>query len=171
MTSAVDVKGEASFTDVIPGKYDILAGSQMQDYSVTGIASEKESTPGRTLNVPPGAQLSVTVSLLEGSVTVDGFAKRAGKAFDGAMVVLVPENPEANLDRFRRDQTDLDGSFTLLNVTPGKYTVIAIENGWDLDWAKPAVLARYGREGHTLTVTGHEKAPLHLPAPVEVVPK
>ncbi len=171
ITSAVDAKGEASFSDVIPGKYDVLAGTQTEDYSVTGMTWEGGSTPGRTLNVPPGAELSVTVSLQQGSVTVDGFAKHVGKGFDGAMVVLIPENPEANLDRFRRDQTDLDGSFTLFNVTPGRYTIIAIENGWDLDWAKPAVLTRYGRAGRPLTVGVHEKSTVHLPAAVEVEPK
>jgi hypothetical protein len=56
------------------------------------------------------------------------------------MVVLVPRNPEANGDLFRRDQSDLDGSFALHKVIPGPYTVCAIENGWDLDWGKPDVL-------------------------------
>jgi len=87
------------------------------------------------------------------------------------MVVLIPKNPEANHDLFRRDQTDLDSSFTLFNVSPGSYTVIAIEDGWDLDWAKPAVLARYGRGGQNLTVGTREKAIMHLPAPVNVVQK
>ena len=87
------------------------------------------------------------------------------------MVVLIPQNPEANVDRFRRDQTDLDGTFTLLNVSPGTYSVIAIEDGWDLDWAKPAVLTNYGRNGQPLIVTAREKGTVHLSAPVAVEPK
>ena len=102
---------------------------------------------------------------------MDGFAKRGGKGIAGAMVVLIPKNPEENLDRFRRDQTDLDGSFTLFNVSPGSYSVIAIEDGWDLDWAKPAVLAHYGRDGQPLIVGAQAKQTVHLGDAVNVVHK
>ncbi len=168
ITSEVDAKGEANFTDVVPGKYDVLAGSQSEVYSVERITRDGGATSGRTLNVPAGASFSVSLSLVGGSVTVEGFAKRDGKGVSGAMVVLVPNNPEANHDRFRRDQSDLDGSFSLFNVSPGSYTVIAIENGWDLDWAKPAVLAHYGRHGQTVIVRAQAKGTLRLPEPVAV---
>ncbi len=168
ITSEVDAKGEANFTDVVPGKYDVLAGSQSEVYSVERITRDGGTTSGRTLNVPAGASFSVSLSLVGGSVTVEGFAKRDGKGVSGAMVVLVPNNPEANHDRFRRDQSDLDGSFSLFNVSPGSYTVIAIENGWDLDWAKPAVLAHYGRHGQTVIVRAQAKGTLRLPEPVAV---
>jgi hypothetical protein len=103
-----------------------------------------------------------------GSVRVEGFAKRDGKGAPGAMIVLVPKNPEANHDRFRRDQSDLDGSFVLPNVSPGSYTIIAIENGWDLDWAKPAVLARYLQRGQTIVVGDRSQTSMHLVGTVEV---
>lgn len=166
--SEVDAKGEANFTDVIPGKYDVLAGSQNEVYSVERISWDGGATSGRTLNVPAGASLAVSLSLTGSSLTVEGFARRDGKGVAGAMVVLIPKNPEANHDRFRRDQTDLDGSFSLFNVSPGTYTVIAIENGWDLDWAKPAVLTHYGRHGQALIVAAHAKGALRLPNPVAV---
>lgn len=169
--SALDAKGEANFLDITPGKFDVLADSQNEIYTVTRIAWDGGQISGRTVNVPAGASLSVRLTLTGGSVRVEGFAKRAGKGVAGAMVVLIPKNPEANHDRFRRDQTDLDGSFTLLNVSPGSYTVIAIEDGWDLDWAKPAVLEHYGRNGQPLTVGAHGTSTMHLPLPVEVEPK
>jgi hypothetical protein len=169
--SEVNAQGEANFADIIPGKYDVLAGSQNEVYAVTRIAWDGGETSSRSLDIPPGVSLSVSLTLTGGSATVDGFAKRDGKGVAGAMVVLIPKNPEANHDLFRRDQTDLDGSFTLFNVSPGSYTVIAIEDGWDLDWAKPAVLARYGRSRQNLVVGAHEKGTVHLSAPVNVVPK
>jgi hypothetical protein len=169
--SEVDGNREANFTDIVAGKYDVLAGSQNESFSVARLAWDGGSTLGRTLTVPAGAELSILVSLNGGSVTVDGFAKRGGKGIAGAMVVLIPKNPEENHDRFRRDQTDLDGSFTLFNVSPGSYTVIAIEDGWDLDWAKPAVLANYGRKGQPLIVGAQFKQTVHLGDPVNVVPK
>lgn len=167
----VDAKGEANFADVIPGNYDVVAGSATNRYSVVRIASEAGTISGHSLNVAPGASLTVSLSLVGGSVTVEGFAKRAGKGASGAMVVLVPKNPEANHDRFRRDQSDLDGSFSLPNVIPGSYTIIAIENGWDLDWSEPAVLAQYSEHGQPLEVGDRSPTPMRLANAVEVQAK
>jgi len=167
----VDAKGEANFADVIPGKYDVVAGSATNRYSVVRIASEAGTISGHALKVPPGASLTVALSLVGGSVTVEGFAKRTGKGVSGAMIVLVPKNPEANHDRFRRDQSDLDGSFSLPNVIPGSYTIIAIENGWDLDWSEPAVLAQYLQHGQMIEVGDRSPTPMHLASAVEVEAK
>lgn len=167
----VDAKGEANFSDVIPGKYDVVAGSLAQTYAVVRIASEAGTISGHALNVPPGASLTIALSLVGGSVTVEGFAKRTGKATSGTMIVLVPKSPEANHDRFRRDQSDLDGSFSLPNVIPGSYTIIAIENGWDLDWSEPAVLAQYLKQGQPLEVGDRSPTPMRLADAVEVQAK
>ncbi len=169
--AVVDAKGEANFSDVIPGKYEVAARSPMQSYSVVGIASDAGTISGHSLSVPPGTSLTIALSLVGGSVTVEGFAKRTGKGISGAMVVLVPKNPEANRDRFRRNQSDSDGSFSLPNVIPGSYTIIAIENGWDLDWAAPGVLAGYLKNGQSLEVGDRLQTPMHQADAVEVQAK
>jgi Carboxypeptidase regulatory-like domain len=171
VVAVADEKGEVNFDDVVPGKYDVLAGAPDEVYSVARMSPKGGIASGQTLDVPAGASLEVAVSLTTAAVTVEGFANHAGKAAPGAMVVLVPKDPQANHDRFRRDQSDLDGSFRLPSVSPGTYTVIAIANGWDLDWAKPAVLAHYGRHGQTLVVGEKAKGTMRLPAPVEVETK
>jgi len=102
---------------------------------------------------------------------VQGTAKSAGKGFSGAMVVLVPKHPEGNHELFRRDQSDLDGTFVLHNVLPGAYTVVAIENGWDLDWSQPDVIASYAKHGVPLQVVDKANQNLTLPSVVEVQPK
>ena len=58
----------------------------------------------------------------------------------GAMIVLVPADAANNFFLFRRDQSDTDGTFTLRDAVAGKYTVLALENGWDLEWSNPEVL-------------------------------
>jgi hypothetical protein len=68
-----------------------------------------------------------------GEVTLEGIAKGSGKPASGAMIVLVPKNAEANPELFRRDQIDQDRTFGLRSVLPGAYTVMAINDGWDLD--------------------------------------
>jgi hypothetical protein len=62
----------------------------------------------------------------------------------------VPRGGEDDL--FRRDQSDSDGSFNLAGIVPGKYTVVAIENGWDLEWSNPAVLQKYLAGGHAVQI-------------------
>jgi hypothetical protein len=73
------------------------------------------------------------------------------------MVVLVPRDPGGNLTLFRLDQSDSDGTFTLREVLPGPYTVIALENAWDLDWGNPAVLRPFLKNGASVDVTGEGK--------------
>jgi len=171
VVAGTNAKGEFDFQNVIPGKYDVLAGTPAKAYSVVRIASRGSETSGHVLNVPGGSSLAVSLTLVGGAVTVEGFAKRSGKAVPGAMVVLVPKDPESNQELFRRDQSDLDGSFSLQSVIPGSYTIIALENAWDLDWAKPAVLARYCQHGQSLIVGDQTKGSMDLPDPVEVQPR
>ena len=73
------------------------------------------------------------------------------------MIVLVPQDPGHNLPLFRRDQSDSDGTFTLSNVVPGQYTVVAIANGWELEWANPAVLQPYLKGGESVQVPAEGK--------------
>jgi 5-hydroxyisourate hydrolase-like protein (transthyretin family) len=167
----VNPKGEVEFHDATPDKYEVLAGSSTKAYSVVSITSAAGETRGHSLTVPAEASLAISLSLVEGTVAVEGFAKRAGKPASGAMLVLVPRNPEANHDLFRRDQSDLDGSFSLHGVIPGSYTLIAIEDGWDLDWAEPAVLTPYLKHGQPIKVEDQTRGVVHVSEPVEVQKK
>ena len=115
--------------------------------------------------------MTVALSLAGGTVNVEGFAKRAGKGTSGAMIVLVPKDPETNRELFRRDQSDQDGSFLLRSIIPGTYTIVAIENGWDLDWSRPGVIAHYAKQGQPITVSNQTQSIMHLPNPVEVQPR
>jgi len=164
----MDTKGEVVFQDLAPGKYDVLAGSRPKAYSVARMSSESGVIAGHTLNVTAGASMAITFSLVGGTVNVEGFARRAGKATSGAMVVLVPKNPESNRELFRRDQSDQDGSFLLRSVIPGLYTIVAIENGWDLDWSRPGVIEHYAKQGQTITVSGQTQTTMHLTDQIEV---
>jgi hypothetical protein len=84
------------------------------------------------------------------------------------MVVLVPKEPGAFRSLVRRDQSDSDGSFSLHDVAPGQYTVVAIEDGWDLDWARPEVIGRYLPQGIAVTVTERQGKLVRLSEPVPV---
>ncbi|MFI5070344.1 MAG: carboxypeptidase regulatory-like domain-containing protein [Terriglobales bacterium] len=170
----VDEKGQATFENVIPHNYNVFASTfgaaGLKPYSVVQISSQDGATAGPSLNVPPGSSLSVSLSLVSGMMTVEGFARRAGKPVAGAMIVLVPENPDQNRALFRRDQSDLDGSFSLQGVVPGSYTAVAIEDGWDMDWSLPALIESYVKNGKPITVADQPGHSMQLNGAVEVQP-
>jgi hypothetical protein len=164
----VNGKGEVDFGDVTPGKYEVLVQSSTKAYSVAKISSNGSEVPGHMLNVAAGQSLTVALSLVVGTANVEGFVKQNGKAVAGAMVVLVPKDPKLNRELFRRDQSDMDGSFSLRSVIPGAYFVCAIEDGWDLDWGKTAVIGHYCEHGQQVVVRGQVAGSVHLPDMVEV---
>jgi len=98
---------------------------------------------GRTLTFPRNGTVNLTLTLLDGAGRIDGTVLHEGKGISQAMVVLVPQSLQGNVDLFRRDQSDSDGTFSLYRVVPGRYIVVAIENGWNLDWQNPDVLRPY----------------------------
>jgi len=112
--------------------------------------------------------LSVVVNVSQGATRLEGFARRGGKGVAGVMVELVPRDRAALDGLVRRDQSDSDGSFSLRDVVPGDYTLVAIEDGWDLDWLQPQVMARYLPGGIAVTVSDNPGKLLNLPEPVPV---
>lgn len=153
------------------GRYEVSVWGQSGIYSIAHIFSEGAEVSGHTLILTPGASASLSLVITTGNAEVEGTVKRAGKGFAGAMVVLVPKNPEANRDLLRRDQSDLDGTFALHGVAPGSYRVIAIEDGWDLDWSQTDVISNYAKRGVPLQVGDKSGQQISLPTAVEVQSK
>jgi hypothetical protein len=166
-----DAKGGAEFQSIPAGRYEVVVFGAARPYSITQISAEGATVSGHSLTVTAGSSPSVSLILASGTSNIEGTAKRAGQPFAGAMVVLVPKNPEMNRDLFRRDQSDLDGTFSLRNVAPGSYTVLAIENGWDLDWSQPTVIAAYLKHRRTIEVGNSVGRTISLPEAVEVQSK
>jgi hypothetical protein len=169
--SPIGAKGELEFDQIPAGRYEVLVGNAATPYSIAHISAEGAEVSGHTLTVTAGSSPSVVLTLVGGTQNVEGTIQRAGKPFAGAMVVLVPKNPETDHDLFRRDQSDLDGTFSLRAVVPGSYTVLAIENGWDLDWSQPAVIAAYLSHGRTIEVANHPGRTINLSEVIEVQSK
>jgi hypothetical protein len=167
----VSPKGEAELEQIPLGRYEVVVQGFPKRYSIARMTAEGAEASGHTLKVAAGSSPSVALTLVAGSVEVEGVAKRAGKGFAGAMVVLVPKNPEMNRDLFRRDQSDLDGTFVLHAVVPGPYTLLAIDNGWDLDWSQPGVIAAYLKRGRAIQVGRESGQPVNIAESIEVQSK
>ena len=65
---------------------------------------------------------------------------KQGKPIAGAMVLLMPQNAKDWERLVRRDQSDSDGTFRLATILPGKYLLVALEHGWEIEWSRPEVL-------------------------------
>ncbi len=165
----VDADGSFSLHGVPPGSYEVWASAQGGSVAVTQMTATGAATEGHMLKVGNQA-VAISAMLAEGSATVTGFAKRDGKPAAGVMVLLAPKNPGADREMFRRDQSDSDGSFSLRQAVPGEYTVVAIEDGWVLDWARPEVIAHYLARGVKVVVPPHAKD-FAIKDPIEVQPK
>jgi hypothetical protein len=164
-------KGETEFSQLAPGSYEVVVRSSAMRYSIAHMTAEGGQVSGHTLTVAAGSSVSLSLTLVGGNVEIEGVVKKAGKGFSGAMVVLVPKNPELNRELFRRDQSDLDGTFALHGVVPGVYTLLAIENGWDLDWSQPAVIAAYLKHGRAIQVGNQRGRSMSVTDPIEVQSK
>jgi hypothetical protein len=162
--------GRFSFAAVAAGTWTLSGETGGSELPVIAVSVGTEVYPGDVLTVRD-RPLDIVATLGQGTTSIEGFAHKGDKGFAGAMVVLVPKEMALMDVLNRRDQSDSDGSFSLKQVIPGKYTVVAIDNGWDLDWSKPEVIARYLSKGTAVTVTDTSGDAVHLAGPVAVQPR
>ena len=108
--------------------------------------------------------MELTIEASEGVGQIEGTVMNGDKPVSGTMVVLAPQEISDNASLFRRDQSDSDGTFTLRDVVPGRYTALAIQKGWDLEWASPEALRPYLAKGTPVVVSGKEKLEIKVAA-------
>lgn len=138
------------------GMYEVSLRGTKSLY-IKSMSATGARVSGRTLEVRGGSPVKLRVVVGEGEAELQGTALRNDKPFAGAMIVLVPADPAHNLVLFRRDQSDSDGTFSLRDVVPGKYTLLALENGWDKEWTNPDVLKPYLPQGESVLVQPNGK--------------
>ncbi len=138
--------------EMIPaGTYEVSVGNSAGVYLASMAASNAKSN-GRTLEISPGADVRMAILLAKGIGEITGTALFNDKGFSGALVLLVPDDPRNHVALFRRDQSDSDGTFSLKQVVPGRYTLLAIQDGWDLEWTDPKVLKPFLPKGTSVQV-------------------
>jgi len=161
------IRGGFSFSTVPAGGWLLSAESGGRPLPISSISVDGRPHRGNNLSVRDRG-LSLVVSVLQAGMRVEGFARRDGNGVSGVMVVLVPSDMVNLSGMIRRDQSDSDGSFALRDVAPGQYTLVAIDDGWTLDWADPHGLQRYLPGGMPVTVSERSGKTLILPSPVPV---
>ncbi len=158
--SAVSSDGSFEIAQVPAGTYEVKLFN-LPDTFLQGLSGP--GAQGRFVKVT-GSDVSLQVIASKGAGKITGTVMQGDNSYAGAMVVLVPENIRGDLSLFRRDQSDSDGTFTLSDVVPGKYTLLAIIDGWDLNWSNAESLSPYVTHGQPLTVMRGSKLDFKIEA-------
>ena len=140
---------------VPPGEYQVI--SQIPQMYLASVTSPDTPVKGRLLEVKAGAAPKLEIVAGNGYGQIEGAAERDGRPAGGVMILLAPEDARDNQILSRRDQSDSDGTFLLSNIIPGRYRLLAIDEGWNLDWADPNVLAAYLKKSIPIQVHTHDK--------------
>lgn len=156
--TTVSATGEFSFKNnpVETGNYELII-IEPQALFIRNLASSGAKTSGRSFQIATTQDVNVTITAARGTAKITGIALKNDKPAPGAMIVLAPLDLKSNPALFRRDQADSDGTFALNFVVPGRYTLMAIEDGWELEWADPDVLQKYIAEGESVQIAANGK--------------
>jgi hypothetical protein len=150
-TATLDKAAEFSLK-VPPGDYQIV--EQIPQMYLARLTAQDGEVKNRVLTVKAGSAPKLELLASKGVGQIDGFVRRGDQPISGVMVLLAPDD---NTFLFRRDQSDSDGSFTLGNVVPGRYRLLAVERGWELEWANPNVLHAFLKKSVPVEVHSDDK--------------
>jgi hypothetical protein len=149
-----------------PGTYrvNVNVPSSHGDEYVQKISATGATVSGHEIAIDGGATAQLTITVGHGLGQISGAVKVNDKPLPGAMVLLISESAANVEDDYREDQSDSDGTFALRQIIPGKYVLMAIQNGWDLDWTNPQVLAPFREKAQHLNIAPGQSQNLTITA-------
>jgi len=152
-------KGEFQISEPIKaGSYEILVFNIAASAIVSSITRDTlPAIDGNRIEITGSGAVQLDIKLSRGLGRVEGSAQKDGKPFPGAMILLVPDDFQHHPSLVRRDQSDADGTFVLRSAAPGKYKIVALRNGWDMEWSNPAVLKPYLKTAESLEIAANQK--------------
>ncbi len=157
----VEEGGKLDASAPMPSKrYTVELGDSA--LSIKSMAVDGARVRGRTIELSGGDPLRLALVLTRGSIQVRGKVVSGGSPVAGAMVLLVPEDFENNAPLFRRDESDSDGTFAVRPAPPGNYIAVALQDGWDIEWARPEVLKPYLVKGKPIRLASGATADIVL---------
>ncbi|MEO8727566.1 MAG: carboxypeptidase-like regulatory domain-containing protein [Acidobacteriaceae bacterium] len=161
----VPLQKDGSFknTEITVGRYQMeLTGPG--GYAVQSLAASGAATVvGHQIEFSSGAA-AIAIIASNDHGEIHGVVLDHGKPLSGAMVLLVPREGIQEKERIQRDESDSDGTFSLRTIPAGNYTLLALRDGWTMEWGKPEVLAPYLRKGIIVRVGGRETGEVKLEA-------
>jgi Carboxypeptidase regulatory-like domain len=157
--TVVSPTGEFSFknnpADI--GSYELVI-IEPQGLFIRNLSSTGAKISGRSFQITSAQDLTITINASKGSGHITGTALKNDKPASGVMIVLAPLDLRSNPALFRRDQSDSDGTFSLNAIVPGRYNLMAIEDGWDLEWGNPDVLKKFLSSSESVEIAPHQRS-------------
>ena len=138
------------------GTYKVFVNLRSNEQYIRSVSASGAKTFGRQVTIEGAGEVQLSIMMGQGPGQVTGVAQLDGKPAAGVMVLMVPESGENLEEDFRMDQSDSDGTFTLANALPGEYILMAIKDGWELEWMNSSVLKPYREKAQTIRIAPNE---------------
>jgi hypothetical protein len=110
-------------------------------YFLQGSVSDRSRVSGNIVKIDGSCPGNVNVTMAFDGGAVTGVALRDDKPFAGGYDSAGATgcgSSSAEQILFKQEQSNSDGSFGIGAIAPGKYLLMAIEKGWDVEWTNPA---------------------------------
>jgi hypothetical protein len=162
-TTQIQPDGTFHINSTPPGDYDIRVNGSRGLLAVSQLKINGVAKRGSTLHLGSDP-IELTITATAPIASVSGSVVRNGKPTSGVFVLFVPEDIHAGIAGWIVNQSDSDGTFVSDRVPPGRYTAVAIDQGWNLDWRRPEVISPYLAHGVAITIPpGSRSAALKSP--------
>jgi len=156
--------GTFSLEKVNAGEYRLVAGVQGTQtmYLKTARFGETDIlASGFTIADRSPGQLEVTLSSKGGQV--DGTVlDKDSKPVRGIQAVLIPDRNRERRDVYKTANTDQNGHFTMLGVSPGDYKLFAWEDIEQFSYFDPDVLKQFDDKGKPIHIVESAKDVVEL---------
>ncbi len=143
------------------GHYILMLTRSTPDLYVAKVEAKGATYVNGELDVSPGAHVELLITPGHGLAKVEGMVEQDKKPMAGAMVLLIPKDRNSTA-HIGRDQSDSDGTFAIAGLAPGRYTLMAINDGRDLAYMDPAVIAPYLQRAQVVDIPMKETAHIEV---------
>jgi hypothetical protein len=162
--------GSFAFGALPKGTYKVAVNLPGEPRYVQKVSASGATVSGRDIVITGTTDVRLTIVMGRGFGQVSGVVLRDNHGVDGVMVLLIPDAGINLEDDSRLDQSDSDGSFQLGGIIPGKYRLLAIQDGWSLDRRNLAVLKPYLEKSELLQISSGESRKITVEVQKRVAP-
>lgn len=134
---SIELRRNEPYVIPAPFEFSSVVVSSNRGYSlgIARLSAKGAQLRGSSLTVS-GESVQLNIVVRQSNATLNGIVRRSGTPAAGVFVLLVPTDAQQTGDRAMPNQSDSDGTFNFYTVPPGNYAIVAIEEGWKLDWAR-----------------------------------
>lgn len=153
-----------SVPGVSPGSYRVDVVGAPDGYYLKSVQAGGQEFIGTGLSVTASVS-GLEVILAKGAVTIEGSVSSAGsQPLPQAVIALVPpEEKRTQWSLFRSAMADQAGKFSLRNIPPGQYTLLAFNPGEDPTVVQnPEYLKQVGSKGTGIKVGENSRESVQL---------